>query len=73
MKPKYYLTERGAKNFEKKVQAFWQNLTTRISVEIDPTFKNRYFVEVRHPSKYGQWVRCGYFSKRAKPANFDAI
>ena len=65
MKPKYFYTQRGAANHAAKVQAVWQNLVTRVRSEINLCFRTVYFVEVRHPSEYGQWMRCGAFSRRA--------
>jgi hypothetical protein len=73
MKVKYFRTERGARNHANRVEGMWRNLITRIRCEIGPDFRDRYFVEVRHPSKYGEWIRCGGFSRRAQPAAIDAI
>jgi hypothetical protein len=65
MKIQTYATERGARAFEKRVQALWPNLITRVCCTVGLDFRDKWYVEAHHPSKYGKWLAVGPISRKA--------
>jgi hypothetical protein len=71
MQIKTFRTERGAKAFEQRVKALWANLETQICCSVGLDFRDHWFVECKHPSKYGKWIGVGPISRKAVRVHAD--